>query len=326
MVKKITSLFAAVALLCSSQVFAQSLTATFDDLTLPPDSFYNGADFAGSYMTGGITLPINYDTTGGWVSWAGFAYSNMTDTVTAGFGNQYSSFAGSGYNGSSNFGLYYSQTNDSINFPFDIQLPGFYITNNSYAAISMRDGDGFAKQFGGVNGTDPDYLRIRFQGFDENSNFIAEEVFYLADYRSSNSAQDYIVKDWTFVDLSGLGNIRSFAIVFESSDTGQFGINTPTYFCLDNFQLTVPTSIGPDLEEASFSVFPNPATELLEISLDQEPNGIQQFNLYNASAQLVRTLELIGSNSQLSLQGLPTGTYFLHQEGSNRQPVQILKQ
>lgn len=325
MVEKVTSTILALLFIIST-AFSQTLTADFEDLNLPPDSFYNGADFAGQYMTGGITFPINYDTAGGFSSWSGFAYSNLTDTSTPGFINQYSCYAGEGYNGSATYGIYFSLTNDSINFPFDIQLPGFYISNNTYAALSMRDGDAFAKQFGGPNGTDPDYFRIRFQGFDANSNFLNEVVFYLADYRSADSTQDYIVKDWTFVDLSGLGSIRSFAIVFESSDTGTFGVNTPKYFCLDNFQLTVPTSIGPEPVRADFEVFPNPVESAIRIQLTEYGEQLSQFNLYDSSARLVKSFQLEGVAGEVDLSNIPTGVYYLHRVGSESQPQQLIKQ
>jgi hypothetical protein len=36
----------------------------------------------------------------------------------------------------------------------------------TYAALSMRDGDGFAKQFGGASGDDPDYFLLTITGRD----------------------------------------------------------------------------------------------------------------------------------------------------------------
>ncbi|MEM9177023.1 MAG: DUF4465 domain-containing protein, partial [Myxococcota bacterium] len=63
--------------------------------------------------------------------------------------------------------------------------------------------------------------------------------FLLADYTAPGTEDDYIVTDWTFVDLSSLGVVSRLAFSFESSDVGAFGINTPTYFAIDNLQ-TVP--------------------------------------------------------------------------------------
>ena len=57
--------------------------------------------------------------------------------------------------------------------------------------------------------------------------------FYLADYRSTDSAHDYIVDDWTWVDLSGLGTVDRIEFTLSSSDVGSFGMNTPAYFAMD---------------------------------------------------------------------------------------------
>jgi hypothetical protein len=57
---------------------------------------------------------------------------------------------------------------------------------------------------------------------------------YLADFRVSDNSQDYVVDDWTFVDLGTLGTVDSLSFELSSSDTGDFGMNTPAYFALDN--------------------------------------------------------------------------------------------
>ena len=62
--------------------------------------------------------------------------------------------------------------------------------------------------------------------------------FYLADYRFSDNSKDYIVKDWTFVDLSSLGAVTKLQFALSSSDTGQFGMNTPAYMAMDSMSIS----------------------------------------------------------------------------------------
>jgi hypothetical protein len=324
MFKKIT--FTVLTMISAFLLNAQSLTADFEDLNLGVDSFYNGQDFAGQFTSQGITFANNYDTAGGFTSWTGFAASTRTDTTTAGFMNQSSAFAGSGYNGSSTFGVYYSFSNDSINFPNDIQLPGFYITNSTYAAIAMRDGDAFTKQYGGQSGMDPDYFRVRFQGFDASSNLTGEVVFYLADYRSPNNNQDYIVKDWTRVDLTPLGTIRKFAIVFESSDTGQFGINTPTYFCLDDFELSLSTGISYASASNAIRVYPNPVSNSLNLELLESANDFEHYQIFNTSGAIIKTASITGSTQQIDVSDLPPGAYILQVAGQSSVVKRFIKQ
>jgi hypothetical protein len=53
--------------------------------------------------------------------------------------------------------------------------------------------------------------------------------------------------DWTFFDLSGLGEVESVYFTLNSTDTGDYGMNTASYFCMDKFQVNttpVPTAIN----------------------------------------------------------------------------------
>src|SRR5690606_3999585 len=127
-------------------------------------------------------------------------------------------------------------------FPFNpapLALPhrsivdGLYITNTTYTGLSMRDGDVFSKQFGGPTGDDPDFLRVDVEGFDQDGSSKGIVEFYLADYRFTDNSLDYIVDEWTWLDLSTLGTVTSLQFTLASSDVGSFGINTPTYFAFD---------------------------------------------------------------------------------------------
>ena len=97
----------------------------------------------------------------------------------------------------------------------------------------------FSKRFGGASGTDPDYFRLLVEGIDANGASTGRVELLLADFRFADGALDFIVDDWVFLDLSGLGVVRELRFAFESSDVGPFGINTPTYFAIDDL-VTIP--------------------------------------------------------------------------------------
>ncbi|MDY6839745.1 MAG: DUF4465 domain-containing protein [Thermodesulfobacteriota bacterium] len=69
------------------------------------DSYWNGSDSSGGFISGDAHFSNCYDTSRG--SWDGWAYSNMTDTTTAGWTNQYSAITGGGAGGSANYGVAY---------------------------------------------------------------------------------------------------------------------------------------------------------------------------------------------------------------------------
>ena len=73
----------------------------------------------------------------------------MSDITTAGYANQYSAFAGSGANASEKYAICYPA--GKITFP-QLGIPQTVkITNTTFAGISMRDGDAYAKMFGSLN-------------------------------------------------------------------------------------------------------------------------------------------------------------------------------
>lgn len=219
----------------TASVFASS-TATFDDLTLSPSS----ANANGSFVSGGLSFNNSYTDWGGGVfSWAGFGYSNQTDATTPGYDNQFSAIAGGGVEGSSNYGVAYvdsfSEVYPTISLPSTSHIQGLYVTNTSYAGLSMRDGDWTAKKFGGATGNDPDFFLLTATG-TKNGQTTGTANFYLADYRFSDNSKDYIVTDWRWFDLTGLGGATAVSFSLTSSDNGNWGMNTPAYFAIDNVQ------------------------------------------------------------------------------------------
>ena len=230
--------FAGIALIARIALDAPpalALTATFDDLGLAQNLFLDGSTLAGGYTSGGILFENDYNASFG--SFSGFAASTTTDRVTPGFGNQFSNITGSGANGSSGFGIAYF--NGRIVLPEPQIVLGAQFTNTTYTALSMRDGDAFSKRFGGPTGTDPDFFKLLVEGIDDLGGSTGTIELLLADYRFADLAQDFILDEWVFLDLSGLGAVRELRFGLDSSDVGAFGINTPVYFAIDDL-VTIP--------------------------------------------------------------------------------------
>jgi hypothetical protein len=211
-----------------------TVIAGFESIALDGAGVYNGSDGAGGFKESTATFNNNFTDFGGGCCWDGWATSNNTDSVTPGFGNQYSAYPGSAAGGSQ-FGVAYTDI-ASISLGAPAVVDGGFFTNITYAAQSMINGDAFAKKFGGVSGDDPDYFNITIQGWLAGAK-TASEVFYLADYRFADNANDYVLDTWTFVDLSTLGIVDELSFTFDSTDVGSFGVNTPTYFALDDLQI-----------------------------------------------------------------------------------------
>lgn len=239
----------------------------FDELALAPETAWNGPDPHGVREVG----LYGWETVGHYTSrgvgfrnrsledspsWSGFGYSNHTDTTTPGFGNQFSAATGGGRE-SDQYGIAaghldavpscqqafaFDPTNPlhlallpTIDLPEGASLRSVAITNTTYAALSMAQGDSFAKAFGGPSGNDPDWFRVTAYGVDEAGTLLnATAEFYLADFRSSDNADDYLLSDWAEWDLSALADARSIHFNLSSSDVGVCGMNTPAYFAIDD--------------------------------------------------------------------------------------------
>jgi hypothetical protein len=214
----------------SSQVLAQQVV-DFEDLSLAPNSYYNGSDSAGGFTSRGAFFNNSYNPT--FDSWSGWSYSNTTNTTTPGFTNQYSAYTEGGFNGSSNYGVAYtfSPGDAYIDLPTGFNAQSAQITNTTYAALSILNGDQFAKKFGGVSGNDPDFFQLTITGLDKQGTAIDNVNFYLADYRFSDNSKDYLVDTWKSVDLSSLKQATRLSFAVTSSDIGQFGLNTPCILC-----------------------------------------------------------------------------------------------
>lgn len=221
------------------------------------------ADIAGSNLgdgyTGytdvvtGLSMPTNVGFYGQNFSAGGTAVSRWNDMHTESWHNQCSVFYqdntpvcslpqrgygyGAGYgghNGSQTFGvcLYdsYGATPTKMMFPDGeaYTIDRMWVCNSTYATLSMRNGDNYAKRF-----TSGDWFKMIVDGYAADGTPTATEEFYLADFRTNTAGG--IKYGWNELDLSSLGEVNTIKISFDSSDKSALGyLNTPAYVCIDD--------------------------------------------------------------------------------------------
>ena len=79
-------------------------------------------------------------------------------------------------------------------------------------------------------------------GLDASGAETGRVPIYLADYRG---AESIALADWTWYDLSPLGSeVSALEFAMNSTDVGQFGMNTPAYFAIDNLTFHVVPEPG----------------------------------------------------------------------------------
>ena len=99
-----------------------------------------------------------------------------------------------------------------------------YINLNSYTFYSVLLGDGYARAF-----TNNDELTLTIHGV------AADETEKTVDISLASCSNGDLTtaRGWKFVDLTSLGTVNELYFTITTTDTGDYGANTPLYFCLD---------------------------------------------------------------------------------------------
>lgn len=224
----------------NSEVTVKDATvATFEDLTLEPESHWAGpADNAvevegawgsknmvGTFKSGSYEFVNSF--TPEWSSWTGCSYSNMTATSFADYTtDQWNSAAGHGAEGSANYGVIYGSSTPNEQMEIvkvadgDAEgriIKGMNITNSAWTVECVKNGNGPAQKF--AQGS---WFKVTFTGVKADKS-TASVDYYLADYRSENESEWTCLTDWAWVDLSSLGKVVSLNVSFDGTDKGSYG-------------------------------------------------------------------------------------------------------
>ncbi len=303
----------ALMLLATSFLTGQTV-ADFENFGLAAGEFINNDTTGAGFATECLSLPNDFNEN--YQSWSGWAISANTDVTTPGFTNDLSSISGAGFDNSTSYAVAFSPgenvirtTPDASGYAPAIVYDGMYVNNNTFAFLSMRDGDAFAKRFGGETGEDPDFFSIVFKPITIGITRTDSVEFFLADFRFENPDEDYILDEWTWVDLSSLGVMDELSITMRSSDVGEFGINTPLYFCMDN----VITSKSPRASTVElnldFDIYPTLVDNSL--TLDLEKAGDSEINIFSLNGALKQRHASFSQHIQLEVGALEAGFYFI---------------
>lgn len=204
---------------------AKTVVVNFEQAKLPKDGVLKGV----SYTEKGYKFE-NYYTNDGYEYNSGYTVSNNTDMVTEGFMNQYSVYASGGGAGSSKFAIYnpsyygkcYISRADGASF----RPEEMAIALTTYTYLSTSKGDGYAKKFEAS-----DWYKMTITGYDAHDKEIYTKEFSLIENLN-------FWTPWKTIPLTELGTVNKLYIDFTSSDTGEWGMNTPAYIAIDNLKVS----------------------------------------------------------------------------------------
>lgn len=273
---------------------AQKKIISFENNGLPADTFWYCKNECNSFNEGPFEFESKYDTAWGGFWSGGFAMSSMRDDTTEGYTNLYSAIPAKANDGTT---YLIGQNNSRISCnkdEYNVIIRKISITNSTYAYWSMRKGDFFAKKFGGVSGNDPDYFKIRIYGYPTKfttkiTDAINLEEYadvYLADFRDSINANDFILDHWLELNIDSLftHSVESLRFELFSSDTSQFGINTPAFFALDKIEYDDSGVSTKENDEIQVRIFPSITSGHFEI--DSEEHILKKILIFNLQGNL----------------------------------------
>ena len=92
---------------------------------------------------------------------------------------------------------------------------------------------------------------------------------------------------------------------YESSDIGDFGMNTPAYVAIDNINWEAPVGIS-ETTQTNYQIYPNPVNDVLTI---EGPSGLITVTNINGKLVIERTHNI---QSNIDFSKLPAGVYILN--------------
>ncbi|MGN1245728.1 MAG: DUF4465 domain-containing protein [Muribaculaceae bacterium] len=227
-----------------------AVTAILNQIAIEYDAngVWKGATDASAVISyGDMTFSHNYFAD--WNSWEGFVATRNNDTDDYSAGNwlehQYTAITGGGISGNATpYMVAYWNSSEVLDDALTVKPScritygsegtlfrplSAFVTNTTYAYYAMAEGTAWSKKF-----EQGDYLKLLAYGITADNTISGPVEIALADYDSKFDAP---ANEWIFFNLEPLGVVKEVFFRMESSDTGKWGINTPTYFAIDRMSV-----------------------------------------------------------------------------------------
>ena len=308
----------------NAQIFK---TETFEGLTSVIDSgqVLNGKNSLKNYESEFASFQFDWDTSYGgyWAkNWAASrVIYNKEETsdfakhlyaAKPGYGCQSPDYDFASHSGSKNVFLV-GQNNSGFRLmtPIDgsLQVVQLRISNSTYAYNSMKFGDFVGKKF---SAADKDSFVLIITGFSNEVKKFSKRV-YLADYRFADTNKNFMLDTWQVVKFNQNETADSLSFTLVSSDNGQFGMNTPAFFVMDN--VTVSEFIGSVNKIATQVVrsYPNPATHSIQFQI---PSADTKIMIYQSNGMLCKLTQIQSNLEVVNIDDLSAGLYVVKMQNA----------
>ncbi len=324
--KKTIILFALLftSIFVNAQIYE---TETFEGLTSVIDSgqVLNGKSMFKKYESGFGSFQFGWDTSYGgyWAkNWAAsrviFNKEETSDfakhlyAAKPGYGCESADYDFVSHSGSKNVFLV-GQNNSGFRLNPTTrnatQVVQLRISNSTYAFNSMKFGDFVGKKF---SAADKDSFVLIITGFLGSQKQFSKRV-YLADYRFTDVNKNFMLDTWQIVKFNQNETADSLSFTMESSDNGQFGMNTPAFFVMDNVTVALfPSSLN-KIATKVVSSFPNPATHSIQFQI---PSADTKVMIYQSNGMLCKLTQIQSNLDSVNIDDLSAGLYVVKMQNA----------
>jgi len=202
----------------------------FQNTTFPDGLKYkNDSGEAGVFTEGIVSFQNSYEYDGEWdySYWYGFAYSKMHNVTLFDYAtNEFSAYVP----GDSPENIFmagfisvWDAPSITVTFNQPVKDLSFDVANNTLAALAMK-------------GEDPNHFAREFEEGDLFELTITVTSTDGTEIIAINLGEGtQITNVWNPVKVE-TGNITKLEFSLSSTDNGEWGMNTPAYFCIDNIK------------------------------------------------------------------------------------------
>ncbi|MBR1878485.1 MAG: DUF4465 domain-containing protein [Paludibacteraceae bacterium] len=202
--------------------------ATFENIELAEESVYH-LSATGTFESGDFTFQQDVQDYGAeyGVYYFGNIVSNKTSNTYDAYADSDKSAKGGAYEGK-NFVVWTGSYagDDKVTLKEAAVVPGFYVCNTPWVVEAILKGDGMSDDEGAPFGEN-DFFTLTITG---SLKGVAASQNVEVDLAKGT---EYI-KDWTYVDLTALGQVDEIKFALTSSKKNAYGMTTPAYFAFDN--------------------------------------------------------------------------------------------
>jgi hypothetical protein len=195
----------------------------------------------------------------------------------------------------------------TVNLDKHYKTVAIWVANHPFTYYTNLHGNPPARKLDQLN----DSLTLIIQGSldgQEDYRFVQLNLAKVDEHGTLQQA-----REWIYVDLASIGTVDQINFNLQSTDNGDWGMNTPAYFCIGELLLQDAQESNQHIDNHSHA-FPNPVYNTLSVT----GIGIHYVNVFTTNGALVKQIKGNEVNTlQLNTANWQQGNYIIQVNDDN---------